>query len=204
MLINIIKLLFIIILPISALAQNSNNSPYLLLYAFDAEGVVLKQNMQIDTTETILGREVCNGKIRGVDIVLAESGIGLTNASMTTQKLIDRFHPKGIIFSGIAGGIDSTVQIGDIVVCSCWVTHDYAYYGAEGMKPGKIDIYSPADEKIVEKREFCVDSMLLAEASELSHGDIGLDKIGDRLPAIIVGGTCVSGNSFIEIVDIAV
>ena len=41
--------------------------------------------------------------------------VGMTNAAMTTQELISRFHPRGLVFSGIAGAIDSSVHIGDLV-----------------------------------------------------------------------------------------
>jgi len=70
--------------------------------------------MTIADSSRILGRWVYHGGLSGKDVVLAESGIGMTNAAMTTQAMLDRFHPKAVIFSGIAGGIDSSVHIGDI------------------------------------------------------------------------------------------
>jgi len=185
----------------STSAIDKSAQPYLLLYAFDTEGELLAEKMEISVTDTILGRAVHSGRLSGIRIVLAESGVGMTNAAMTTQKLIDKFNPKGIIFSGIAGGIDSSVHIGDIVICDCWITHDYTYHGSEGMIPNDIDVYSPDDNKIVEKMEFFVDSAFLAKASELNETDIGFNKIGGRTPEIIFGGNCVSGNSFIDNVE---
>jgi len=160
----------------STSAIDKSAQPYLLLYAFDTEGELLAEKMEISVTDTILGRAVHSGRLSGIRIVLAESGVGMTNAAMTTQKLIDKFNPKGIIFSGIAGGIDSSVHIGDIVICDCWITHDYTYHGSEGMIPNDIDVYSP-------------------------DTDIGFNKIGGRTPEIIFGGNCVSGNSFIDNVE---
>jgi len=73
--------------------------------------------MTIEKTDTILGRPVQIGRLVDKAVILAESGIGMTNAAMTTQKLIDTFHPKAIIFSGIAGAVDTSIRIGDIVAC---------------------------------------------------------------------------------------
>ena len=56
--------------------------PYLVLYAFDAEGELLAEKMAVDTTEKVLGRAVHSGELSGKDIVLAESGVGMTNAAI--------------------------------------------------------------------------------------------------------------------------
>jgi adenosylhomocysteine nucleosidase len=185
----------------SVLLSDSGEEPYLLLYAFDTEGELLTSEMTISKTDTIIGRVVHSGELRGVDIILAESGVGMTNAAMTAQKMIDAYNPRGIIFSGIAGAIDSAVYIGDIVICSCWVTHDYGYHGAEGMIPGNIDVFSPRDEKILEKMKFLADPALIDNAHKLNGDRIEFNKIGERVPKIIIGGNCVSGNSFIDNTD---
>jgi len=175
--------------------------PYLLLHAFDAEGELMASEMTVSQTDTILGRIVYSGQLRGVDIILAESGVGMTNAAMTTQRLIDKYNPRGIIFSGIAGAIDSSVHIGDIVICDCWITHDYGYHGGEGFAPGDIDVYSPRDNKVLEQSIFHADTSLINHAYKLHDEKINLNKIGGRMPEIMVGGNCVSGNSFIDNVE---
>lgn len=173
-------------------------SPYLILYAFDAEGVLLSQQMTITDSLTTLGRTTYIGQLSGKEIVLAESGIGMTNAAMSAQYLIDQFHPKAVIFSGIAGAIDTSVHIGDIVICSDWITHDYGYYGKDGFKPSAIQYYDNSADSLTTSRCFTVDPVLLGAANKLANDDLLLERIGDRTPSLLVGGTGVSGNSFID------
>jgi adenosylhomocysteine nucleosidase len=170
----------------------------LILYAFDEEGQLLKEQMTIKETEKILGRDVYTGNLVGKDIILAESGVGMTNAAMTTQRLIDEYDPRRLIFTGIAGAIDTSVHIGDIVVCRRWIAHDYVYYGAEEPEPMGIWAFSPRKDSIMKMPYFEVDSAMYARLEEITEGIIQFKAIGDREPRLIVGSVGVSGNSFID------
>ncbi len=171
---------------------------YLILYAFETEGQVLMEKMSITEAQTILGRPVCFGELSGKDIVIAESGVGTTNAAMTAQRLIDEYRPGAIIFTGIAGAIDTSVHIGDIVVCESWITHDFGYYGADGFQPGEIRSYSPQLDSLVKRSHLPVDSSMYKVAEDLADEVSLPQKIGDRIPRLLAGGIGVSGNSFID------
>jgi len=175
--------------------------PYLLLYAFEEEGQLLVGEMTIEKSEKVFGRDVFIGKLAGKDIILAESGMGLTNAAMTTQKMIDKYNPRVVLFSGIAGGIDSSVNIGDIVVCDKWATHDYGYYGTEGYSVMPVVIVEPEKDSTVKKMFFEINDSLMIIARKLSDISFDFDSIGSRVPRLIVGGVGVSGNSFIDQVE---
>lgn len=172
--------------------------PYLILYAFDTEGQTLAGMMQNADSMAVLGRPVFSGRLSGKDIILAESGIGMTNAAMTAQRMIDEYDPKAVIFTGIAGAVDISVHIGDIAVCGRWIAHDYVYYGADGPEPMKIGAFSPGKKEMIEFVSFPVDSLMLDEASGLADDEINFRSIEDRIPEIRVGGTGVSGNAFID------
>jgi len=175
--------------------------PTLVLYAFDAEGKLLTSKMTISKTEKILGRTVQIGTLAGKSIVLAESGIGMTNAAMTAQKLIDTYHPIRVLFTGIAGAVDSTVHIGDIVVCRLWSQHDYGYIGKDGFLPEGVETRDNLKDTIIEKKQFDVDSSLFAAAKALSGHNLEFDKIGQRTPALRVDGVGVTGNLFIDNIE---
>lgn len=172
--------------------------PYLILYAFDAEGERLADEMTIRDSVVLLGRIARIGRLSGRDVVLAESGVGMTNAAMTTQCLIDRFRPVAVIFTGIAGAVDSAIHIGDIVACRQWRTHDYGYHGRDGFEVTTIDVYHPDADSIMETAAFDVDSALFTAAEKLTRKDLDLDAIGGRTPVLAVGGVGVSGNCFID------
>lgn len=178
--------------------QERPHSQYLILYAFDAEGQVLMEKMSIRETRTILGRPVISGELSGKNIVIAESGVGMTNAAMTAQKLIDEYQPGAVIFTGIAGAIDTSVHIGDIAVCESWITHDFGHHGADGFRPKGIRFYSPGPDSLVRRSHFPVDSSMYAVAEDLT-GEVSLpQEIGDRTPRLLAGGIGVSGNAFID------
>lgn len=184
---------------VSAFGQTpQSDRPYLLLYAFDAEGKLLTDKMTIERTEKILGRTVQIGRLADERVVLAESGIGMTNAAMTTQKLIDMFHPKAIIFSGIAGAVDTGIHIGDITVCRVWSEHDYGYLGKDSLRVETIEVFDPARDTLAEMAYYTVDSALYAAAEKLTTTEMEFAPIGQREPRLTVGGSGVSGNMFID------
>jgi adenosylhomocysteine nucleosidase len=186
---------------LAAMAAATEQRPVLVLYAFSAEGKLLQQEMTTQRSEKILGRTIYEGTLAGQEIVLAESGVGMTNAAMTTQCLIDHCRPSAVVFTGIAGGIDSTVHIGDIVVCRKWTTHDYGYYGAEGFKTWGVGTYYPKADSEVQMDYFPVDSILFEKALAVNRDSLKFDSIGNHLPRLKVGGVGVSGNSFIDNVE---
>ena len=56
------------------------------------------------------------GSLDGRDIVIVRSGIGKVNAAVCTQILADTFGVDTIINTGIAGSLDASIDIADIVL----------------------------------------------------------------------------------------
>lgn len=188
----------ILLLAVFAMQAQAETRPLLVLYAFPEEGRTIAAQMTVDSTVRILGRTVKIGSLNGKRIVLAESGVGMTNAAMTTQELISRYHPQGLVFSGIAGAIDSSVNIGDLCICSNWITHDYLYCGPDSSQPQPIHSFSARADSMASFWSFRADSAFVGIAGQIDGGKLALQKIGAREPRIIVGGVCVSGNAFID------
>jgi adenosylhomocysteine nucleosidase len=190
--------LVILILSFALGAIGQETRPLLVLYAFPEEGQAIAARMTTNSTEHILGRDVHIGVLDGKRIVLAESGMGMTNAAMTTQALISRFQPHGLVFSGIAGAIDSSVHIGDLCICARWITHDYVIVGPDSLSPQPIPTYSATADSIVSVRSLPADSGYIAQAAKIGREKLALKKIGTREPRISIGGVGVSGNAFIN------
>ncbi len=85
----------------------------------------LKALMEAPETTQKAGLEFFSGKIFDKDVVLLECGVGKVNAAVGTQIMIDLFKPDVIINSGIAGSLSKNLTIGDIVVSSDCVEHDF-------------------------------------------------------------------------------
>ena len=194
-------LLCLIVILLALCACNPDyrsDRPFLVLYAFGAEGAKISASLTTVRTDHHLGRKVKVGDFSGHEIVLAESGMGMINAAMTTQRMIDKYRPSVVLFSGIAGSTDSSVHIGDIVVPEVWIDHDYGYVGLDGFIPGKVQIAVPSSDTLVRVKSFAVDSTLLEVAKEVDVDDLDLAKIAGRRPRLLIAGTGVSGNKFID------
>ena len=63
---------------------------------------------------TLCNKEVC----------IVKSGVGKVLSATICQKMIDEFLPSTIIFTGVAGALNSTYNIGDIIISTDLMQHD--------------------------------------------------------------------------------
>ncbi len=61
---------------------------------------------------------------KGLNLVIAYSKIGKVNASLTASVMIERFNAKVLLFSGVAGAVNSELKIGDVLYASKLAQHD--------------------------------------------------------------------------------
>jgi adenosylhomocysteine nucleosidase len=67
------------------------------------------------------GLDVVSGTLHKADgsdirVVATVGGMGTVNAAATTQHLIDMYRPGAVIFSGIAGNLNPSLHINDVVL----------------------------------------------------------------------------------------
>lgn len=75
----------------------------------------------------------------GLDIVIAYSKIGKVFASLTATTLIEKFGCDTLLFSGVAGGINPQLNIGDLIIANKLCQHDLditAFGHPHGYVPG--------------------------------------------------------------------
>jgi adenosylhomocysteine/aminodeoxyfutalosine nucleosidase len=75
----------------------------------------------------------------GLDIVIAYSKIGKVFASLTATTMIEKFGCDTLLFSGVAGGINPELQIGDLIIANKLCQHDLditAFGHPHGFVPG--------------------------------------------------------------------
>ena len=80
------------------------------------------------------------GRLGRTAVVATLSGVGKVNASVAAQRLISEFGATAIIFTGVAGGISKSLNIGDIVVAKEVYQHDFGFLGKEFVRhaPGTL------------------------------------------------------------------
>ena len=59
------------------------------------------------------------------DLSVVECGLGKVNAALVSTLLIQEFECELLIFSGIAGGIDPEMKIGEVVIGESLIQYDY-------------------------------------------------------------------------------
>ncbi|MGE0279251.1 MAG: 5'-methylthioadenosine/S-adenosylhomocysteine nucleosidase [Rhizobiaceae bacterium] len=191
--------------------------------AFPPEWMALKAHLTEAKEHDINGRAFITGQLGGKDVVLFLSGVSMVNAAMTTQSALDRFSVTSVIFSGIAGGVDPTLTIGDVVIADQWGQYLEAVFARETadgfvippfMKPEEFAGYGmivPRSVGVTRKGEpgeqnrfwFASDPALLEAArkvaAELKLEDcVEANKCLSKSPRIVVGGNGVSGQAFVD------
>jgi len=125
-----------------------------IIGAMEEEVSILKREMEIKETVDYATMTFCKGVLCGKDVVIVRSGIGKVNAAACTQILVNKFDVDVLINTGVAGSLDATIDIGDIVISTDLVEHDMdvsALGDPVGQVP-RMDTFSfPADPELIEK-----------------------------------------------------
>ena len=89
---------------------------------------------------------------KGEDLVVAYSKIGKVFASLSASMMIEKFGAQKLLFSGVAGAINSELKIGDLIVATKLAQHDLditAFGHPYGYVPeGKV--FVEADKELID------------------------------------------------------
>ena len=117
------------------------------------------------------------GRLEGVRVALAVCGIGKVNAAALTQSLLAR-GAAAVLFTGVAGGVDPDLRVGDLVVAHDALQHDVDVTGlgyAAGQVPGEPAVW-PADPGLRDRvadaaREVAAAAGLRVVVGRVASGD---------------------------------
>ncbi|GAC1389378.1 MAG: 5'-methylthioadenosine/S-adenosylhomocysteine nucleosidase [Variovorax sp.] len=194
-----------------------------VISAFQPELTLLREELQQSRSFFANGVEFNVGVLRGKPVVMFLSGVSMTNAAMNTQLVLDRFRITHLVFSGIAGGVNPQLHIGDVTVAQRWGQYleilmaretapgqympppwitdaNLPNYGA--MYPRPVEVRSALRSGGERKFWFDADPALLDIASRIK--DVELDKCDaanlclSHAPRLVLGGSGVSGQAFVD------
>jgi adenosylhomocysteine nucleosidase len=194
-----------------------------VISAFEPELARLRSATTVTATQVINGRTHYIGTLAGQPVVLFLSGVSMVNAAMTTQAMLDRFRIRTIVFSGIAGGVNPALHIGDVTVPAQWGNYQEAAFGRAtatgfdaspyagefpnfGMMFPRGTMIVPADgppDRITRRFWFDVGvrelatARRIAESVKLSRCTTGGACLSSE-PRIVIGGNGVSGPTFVD------
>ena len=196
-----------------------------VITAYSEEIAPLIKVMKNKHEYRIQGVRFTVGTLNGEPVVTFMTGVSLTNAAMNTQRALDQFNVRQIVFSGIAGSVDASQNIGDVIVPSRWATYGESLYAREteeGYQPSEkvrksglasygmiypryTDVLSARSRDKEERLWFPVNDSLLSLARNLSG--ITLESCASSSqcthdqPILRVGGTGVSATIFMDNAD---
>lgn len=137
----------------------------------ELEGFLKKVNYE---TTIVSGIVVYKAKVNNVDLYISKTEVGKVNAAMLTTALILKIKPQYVINAGIGGGLNSSLELLDVVASTKLAYHDFDLT-AFNLKIGEMD-----------------DNTLYFNASR---------KLLSLLPNEVKKGLIVSGDQFISGID---
>lgn len=105
--------------------------------AMEQEVALLKDAAAIRRKVVRAGMEFHVGTLDGAGAVIVQCGMGKVNAGLCVQILADAFGVTHIVNTGVAGSLDDRLRIGDIVISTDAVQHDFDV-SPVGFQKGEI------------------------------------------------------------------
>lgn len=205
-----------------ALAQKLDETPRVaVISAFPPEIGALNAATAEQKAYEVNGVRFMTGQLEGKPVVVFLSGVSMVNAAMTTQMALDRFNITRIVFSGIAGGVDETLDIGDVVVAEQWAQNLESAFARETDKGFEVSpsirtttlanygmifprgIHMPGDALGAPARVWFPSDPGLLDTARKVAADVSLqrcaaDKCLVHPPKVVVGGNGVSASVFLD------
>lgn len=111
--------------------MDSSGPRTLVLTAFPVEADAVLSHATLDPEPVVIadGRHFYLGAIRGKRVIVAMTGIGMVNATETTETALARFSSGvgAVVFSGVAGGGGRTA-IADVAIPARWTLDNGATF----------------------------------------------------------------------------
>ena len=141
-----------------------------------------------------------HGTLDGRDVVIAEAGIGKVNTAIVATLLATRFEAGVLVFSGVAGGLDPELAIGDLVIADRELQHDAGTIENERIKTyqaGHIPFFNPT-----ERLGWDIDPGMLDRVRARLEGielpALSAEAGGEGRPPRIVLGPILTGDQFLN------
>lgn len=167
-----------------------------LLCAIPQELAHLREALEHETSEEVAGLRFDRGLLDGREVVLVGAGIGKVNTALVSSLLVERFGVGLVVFSGVAGGLDPDLRIGDVVIADRTVQHDAGVIENERVQTyqaGHVPFFNPT-----RRLGYEVEAGLMARVRERLEGftlpAMSRAAGGAGAPPRIVYGTILSGD----------
>ena len=135
----------------AALTRRFTMNTIAIIGAMPSELADIRETLGNAEVKHISGFDFYINNYKGKTLINACCGIAKVNAALCSQVLIDNFNPDAIINTGIAGGMDNSVKVCDIVISTDVVPHDLDLHFLKDYPP-YCGIYK-ADSTVIDAAE---------------------------------------------------
>ena len=152
-----------------------------IIGAMRVEVEILLMCMENKTEKQIAGSVFYEGTLEKLPVVVVQCGVGKVNAAICAQILCSCFGITHLVNTGIAGSLCAELDIGDLVVSTDAMYHDFdcVNFGYPyGKVPGMDTTEFPADKILIDY------AFAAAEAVNPGHTKIGRVASGDQFVAV--------------------
>ncbi|MCR4718122.1 MAG: 5'-methylthioadenosine/adenosylhomocysteine nucleosidase [Firmicutes bacterium] len=140
-----------------------------IIGAMDSEIEYLVAQLEEKTVTKFCGYSFYSGGLYDIQVIILKCGVGKVNAARGTQLLIDRFSPNAILNTGIAGAVEPGLRVGDAVIATGFVQHDFDVT-AFGYAPGYLCTGVNHDKSTVFLPDKTLSGMLAKAAGQVLDG----------------------------------
>lgn len=167
-----------------------------IVSALIEEQASLRKRLAHPTEVRLASRTFLCGQLAGHDVVFALSGIGKVAAATTASVLIHHFGVTQLVFTGVAGGLHGSVQVGDVVIAADLLQHDM---DASPLAPRHVIPLTglsrfPASEPLSTTLHQVCHDVLEQDHALRAH----LEKHHARAQARVHSGLLISGDQFVN------
>lgn len=142
-----------------------------IIFAMQEEIDAIKKLVNIEKENKVYELTFYEATINNNKCIMVQSGMGKVNAARTAQLLIDNYKVDYMFNVGVAGGVDESLKIGDIVIGDKLVQHDYDAVGLNFEKGfiHNVGKYLEADDYL---SNLAYKQILPAEGNSIKNGII--------------------------------
>ena len=167
-----------------------------IMTAMPQEFALLRKRYSASELQTIAGREFLRGSSGDIEVILVSSGIGKVAAASTVTILLNCFDVDAVVLTGIAGGIHSTVSVGDIVVATHLVQHDIDLKGVLGYQRFTIPSLGLSHIPVCDTLGEAAHSAASTTVTHSAYAE-GLSEFVSTTP-VVHRGIIASGDTFVS------
>ncbi|HTJ27624.1 MAG TPA: 5'-methylthioadenosine/S-adenosylhomocysteine nucleosidase [Candidatus Limnocylindria bacterium] len=169
--------------------------PTLILGAMPSEIRTIQAQLKNRRSGTLACFPYDTGTLRGRKVVVAVTGVGVTNGAMVSALFINEFAPSELIVSGTGSRFNPRIRTGDTVISTKTIHHaagsltnkGMVYRNVRGPLPGTMTswFYKPDS-----------DLLKLAKASIRSYDPEPVVVDGDRYQPTVLTGVVTASDLF--------